>query len=157
MILFQSSDDEGDEEKGIEIDLSVCFCTVTVSFYFQVHSYFHFQIDLCQHILHLPSHHCNYSIILKCHNFLSTLNLISFPSLPVPSQSAVVTTSGKDAIEALNISQTSNLSNISNLVPEDIMNKELRGESDEFKDLVTEELKNIELAEQMEKRRKSRQ
>ena len=33
------------------------------------------------------------------------------------------------------------------------MNKELRGESDEFKDLVTEELKNIELAEQMEKKK----
>ena len=65
--------------------------------------------------------------------------------------------SGKDATEALNISQTSNLSNISNLVPEDIMNKELREESDQFKDLVTEELKNIELAEQMEKRRKLRE
>ena len=33
------------------------------------------------------------------------------------------------------------------------MNKELSGESDEFKDLVTKELKNIELAEQMEKKK----
>ena len=33
------------------------------------------------------------------------------------------------------------------------MNKEFSGESDEFKDLVTEELKNIELAKQMEKKK----
>ena len=136
--------------------LSVWFCTVIVYFYFQVHSYFHFEIYLCQHILHLSSHHCNDSIILNCQHFLSTLDLILFPSLPVPSQSAVVTTSGKDATEALNLSQTSNLLNISNLVPDEILNKELARESEEFKDLVNRNLKTLNLWNKWKKRRNLR-
>ena len=37
-------------------------------------------------------------------------------------------------------------------MPHDILTQELAGESDEFKDLINEELKNIQLAEQMKKK-----
>ena len=66
---------------------------------------------------------------------------------------AVVTTSGNDATEALNLSHTSNLSSISDIMPEEFMTKEFAGASNEFKDLVNKELKNMELAEQMEKQK----
>ena len=39
-------------------------------------------------------------------------------------------------------------------MPDEIMNKELVRERNEFKDLVNKELKNIELAEQMDKKKK---
>ena len=51
-------------------------------------------------------------------------------------------------INALNISHSSNISNISNFIPLEILNQEIQGESDEFKDLVSEELKNSEIAEE---------
>ena len=81
-----------------------------------------------------------------------------FLSLPVPSQSAVVTTTGKplegtESADVLNLSHSSNVSNISNLMPPEILNQEIDGASDAFKDMVNEELKNIELAEQMEKKK----
>lgn len=69
----------------------------------------------------------------------------------MPSQLAVITTSGNEATEALNLSHASNISNISNTESEEIMSKELSGDTSEFKELVTEELKQIEIAEQKEK------
>ena len=73
-----------------------------------------------------------------------------FPSLPVASQSAVVTTTGTGNAsgDALNISHSSNISNISNIILVEILKQEIQGESDEFKDLVSEELKNLEKAEE---------
>ena len=69
-----------------------------------------------------------------------------FLSLPVPLQSAVVTTTGTEAGnasgDALNISCSSNSSNISNIIPPEILNQEIQGETDEFKDLVSDEPKN---------------
>ena len=106
--------------------------------YFQVHSYLHFKIFSCQQILDLSPHLCNDSNRLNCQ--LSTLYLISFPSIPVPSQLAVVTTSGNEATEALNLSHASNISNISNILSEELMSKELCGDTAEFKEPVTEEL-----------------
>ena len=38
-------------------------------------------------------------------------------------------------------------------MPDEILNKGLARESEEFKDLVNEELKNIEIAEQMKKKK----
>ena len=80
-----------------------------------------------------------------------------FPSLLVASQFAVVTTSGTgnaslDMVpgELLNISHTSNISNISHILPPELQG-EIQDESDDFKDLVNEELKNLKLAEEMEK------
>ena len=86
-----------------------------------------------------------------------------FPSLLVESQSAVVTTTGTgnaslDVVpgELLNISHTSNISctsnisNISHILPLELQG-EIQDESDNFKDLVNEELKNLKLAEEMEK------
>ena len=80
-----------------------------------------------------------------------------FPSLLVASQSAVVTTTGNgnaslDMVpgELLNISCTSNISNISHILPPELQG-EIQDESDDFKDLVNEELKNLKLAEEMEK------
>ena len=80
-----------------------------------------------------------------------------FPSLPVASQLAVVTITGTgnasfDMVpgELLNISGTSNISNISHILPPELQG-EIQDESDDFKDLVNEELKNLELAEEMEK------
>ena len=83
------------------------------------------------------------------------LHLMFFLSLPVPSQSAVVTTTGTGNAsgDALNISCSSNISNISNIIPPEILNREIQGESDEFKDLVSEELKNLEIAEEQEKKK----
>ena len=82
-----------------------------------------------------------------------------FPSLPVASQSAVVTTTGTgnaslDVVpgELLNVSRKSNISNISHILPLELQG-EIQDESDDFKDLVNEELKNLELAEEMEKHR----
>ena len=77
-----------------------------------------------------------------------------FLSLPVPSQSTVVTTTatGNASGGTLNLSCLSNISSISNLILPEILNQEIQGESDGFKDLVSEELKNIELAEEMEKK-----
>ena len=84
-----------------------------------------------------------------------TLNV--FPSLPVASQSAVVTTTGTgnaslDVVpgELLNVSCTSKISNISHILPLELQG-EIQDESDDFKDLVNEELKNLKLAEEMEK------
>ena len=78
-----------------------------------------------------------------------------FPSLPVASQSSVVTTTGTgnasfDMVpgELLNVSHTSNISNISHILPPELQG-EIQDESDDFKD--NEELKNSELAEEMEK------
>ena len=75
-----------------------------------------------------------------------------FPSLPVASQLAVVTTTGTgnaslDVVpgEVLNVSRTSNISNISHILPPELQG-EIQDESDDFKDLVNEELKNLELA-----------
>ena len=86
-----------------------------------------------------------------------TLNV--FPSLPVASQSVVVTTTGTgnaslDVVpgEVLNVSHTSNISNISHILPPELQG-EIQDESDDFKDLVNEELKNLELAEEMEKKK----
>ena len=87
---------------------------------------------------------CNESNRLNCQ--LSTLHLILFPS-----QLAVVTTSGNEATEALYLSHASNVSNISNILSEQIMSKELSGDTTEFKELVTKELKKMEIAEQKEK------
>ena len=71
-----------------------------------------------------------------------------FPSLPVASQAAVVTTIGTgnaslDVVpgELLNVSRTSNISNISHILPPELQG-EIQDESDDFKDLVNEELKN---------------
>ena len=82
-----------------------------------------------------------------------------FPSLLVASQSAVVTTTGTgnaslDVVpgELLNISYTSNISNIFHILPPELQG-EIQDESDDFKDLVNEELKNLKLAEEMEKRK----
>ena len=77
-----------------------------------------------------------------------------FLSLPVPSQSDLVTTTGTGnaSRDALNISCSSNISNISNIIPVEILKQEIQGESDEFKDLVSEELKNLEKAEEQEKK-----
>ena len=80
-------------------------------------------------------------------------------SLPVPSQSGVVTTFGHKATgevkpsEALNLSCSSNKSNISNLVPSEILNKELYDDTDGFKDLVNEKLKNMQLQEEIKKQK----
>ena len=52
--------------------------------------------------------------------------------------------------ELLNTSRTSNISNISHVLPPELKG-EIQDESDDFKDLVNEELKNLELAEEMEK------
>ena len=62
-----------------------------------------------------------------------------FLSLPVPSQSTVVTTTGKpldgrESADVLNLSHSSNVSNISNLLPPEILNPEIQGASDEFKE-----------------------
>ena len=80
-----------------------------------------------------------------------------FPSLLVPSQSGVVTTTGTGNVsldvvpgELLNISRTSNISNISHILPPELQG-EIQDESDDFKDPVNEELKNSKLAEEMEK------
>ena len=82
-----------------------------------------------------------------------------FPSLPVASQSAVVTITGTgnaslDMVpgEVLIVSHTSNISNISHILPLERQG-EIQDESDYFKDLVNEELKNLELAEEMEKQK----
>ena len=79
-----------------------------------------------------------------------------FPSLPVASQSAVVTTTetgnaSLDVVpgELLNVLCTSNISNISHILPLEL-HGEIQDESDDFKDLVNEELKNLKLAEEME-------
>ena len=127
ILLFQSSDDE-----------SVWFSNVTVDLHFQIHSYFHFKIFFSQQILDLSPHLCNDSNRLNCQ--LNTLYLISFPSIPVPSQLAVVTTSGNEVMEALNLSHTSNVSNISSVLSEELMSKELSRDTTEFKELVTKEL-----------------
>ena len=81
--------------------------------------------------------------------------LMFFLSLPVPSQSAVVTTSGTGNAsgDALNISHSSNFSNVSHIIPVEILNQEIQGETEEFKDLVSEELKNLEKAEEQEKKK----
>ena len=83
------------------------------------------------------------------------LHLMFFLSLPVSLQSAVVTTTGTgNALrDILNISHSSNISNISNIIPLEILNQEIQGESDEFKDLVSQELKNLEIAEEQEKKK----
>ena len=80
-----------------------------------------------------------------------------FPSLLVASQSAVVTITGTgnaslDMVpgELLDVSCTSNISNISHILPPELQG-EIQDESDNFKDLVNEELKNLKLAEEMEK------
>ena len=52
--------------------------------------------------------------------------------------------------DAMNISHSSNVSNI---IPEDILNEEIQGETAEFKDLVSEEVKNLEKAEEQEKKK----
>ena len=80
-----------------------------------------------------------------------------FLSLPVPSQSTVVTTAGTGNAsgDTLNLSHSSNISNISILIPLEILNQEIQGESDDFKDLVSEELKTLELAEEMEKKERT--
>ena len=71
-----------------------------------------------------------------------------FLSLPVPSQSTVVTTTatGNASHDTLNLSHLSNVSNISNLIPLEILNQEIQGESDDFKDLVSEELKKFRIS-----------
>ena len=73
---------------------------------------------------------------------------------------AVVTTTGKplegrESADVLNLLHSSNISNISNVIPPEILNQEIEGASDEFKDMVNEELKNIELAEEMEKKERT--
>ena len=80
-----------------------------------------------------------------------------FPSLLVASQSTAVTTTGTgnaslDVVpgELLNISCTSNISNISHILPLELQG-EIQDESDNLKDLVNEELKDLKLAEEMEK------
>ena len=72
------------------------------------------------------------------------LHIMFFLSLPVPLESAVVTTTGTGNAsgDTLNLSCSSNVSNISNLIPPEILNQEIQGENDYFKDLVSEELKN---------------
>ena len=45
------------------------------------------------------------------------------------------------------------ISNISNLVPLEILNKELSDDTDEFKDLVNEELKNMRMQEEIKKQK----
>ena len=81
-----------------------------------------------------------------------------FLSLPVPLQSAVITTTGTgNALgDTFNISHSSNVSNISNIILAEILNQEIQGESDDFNNLVSEELKNLEKAEEQEKKRKNR-
>ena len=78
-----------------------------------------------------------------------------FLSLPVPSQSDLVATTGTGnaSCDALNISRSSNVFNISNIIPVEILKQEIQGESDEFKDLVSEELKNLLKAEEQEKKK----
>ena len=80
-----------------------------------------------------------------------------FPSLPVASQSSVVTTTGTgnaslDVVpgELLNVTHTPNIFNISHILPLELQG-EIQDESDNFKDLVNEGLKNFKLAEEMEK------
>ena len=89
------------------------------------------------------------------HIFYLMLHLMFFLSLPVPSQSAVVTTTGNGnaSCDALNFSVLSNVSNISYVIAPEILNQEIQGEIDEFKDLVSEELKNLKIAEEQEKKK----
>ena len=80
-----------------------------------------------------------------------------FLSLPVPSQSDLVTTTGTGnaSHDALNISPSTSVSNISNIIPVEILKQEIQGESDEFKDLVSDELENLEKAEEQEKKERT--
>ena len=73
-----------------------------------------------------------------------------FLSLPVPSQSAVVTTTGKpldgrESSDVLNLSHSSNISNISNVILLEILNQEIDSASDEFKIWLMRNFKTLNL------------